>query len=178
MFKIRDDPRITRIGRVLRRTSIDEMPQLINVLLGSMSLVGRGPCPARRGRVHIDWQRRRFSVRPGITCLWQISGRSQLSFEQWMQLDMDYIDSRSFMVDLAIPRQDRAHRPQADRRLLRPAPGIRRAASPLKGHCEDSGRSFFLEVRRKPDRFRHPGPPCRKASAAPASPGPTGAGPR
>lgn len=103
VFKIRRDPRVTRVGRLLRKTSVDELPQLLNVLRGEMSLVGPRPLPVRdyTGFNH-DWQRRRFSVRPGITCLWQVSGRSSISFDQWMQLDMEYIDSWSLWLDMKI----------------------------------------------------------------------------
>ncbi len=103
VFKIRNDPRLTPIGRVLRKTSIDELPQLFDVLLGRMSLVGPRPLPVRDYEgFHHDWHRRRFSVRPGITCLWQVDGRSSLPFEKWMELDMQYIDHWSLLLDFKI----------------------------------------------------------------------------
>jgi len=103
VFKIRNDPRITKIGSLLRRTSIDELPQLINVVKGSMSLVGPRPLPTRDYKgFSQDWHRRRLSVRPGITCLWQVNGRSRVPFEQWMQLDMQYVDRWSLWLDLTI----------------------------------------------------------------------------
>ena len=102
-FKIEDDPRLTPIGKFLRKTSIDELPQLFNVLKGDMSLVGPRPIQFRDFEAfYQDWHRRRFSVRPGITCLWQVNGRSKLTFEQWMELDIQYIDKWTLWLDLKI----------------------------------------------------------------------------
>jgi exopolysaccharide biosynthesis polyprenyl glycosylphosphotransferase len=102
IFKILADPRVTPVGRFLRRTSIDELPQLINVLRGEMSLVGpRPPLPNEVERYN-GWQRRRLAMKPGLTCLWQVSGRSTLSFEKWVELDLRYIDHWSPWLDLKI----------------------------------------------------------------------------
>jgi exopolysaccharide biosynthesis polyprenyl glycosylphosphotransferase len=103
VFKILDDPRITPVGRFLRRTSIDELPQLVNVLLGDMSLVGPRPLPLRDLRRFTSAaDLRRFSFRPGITCLWQINGRSKIGFSEWVRLDLEYIDGWSLLQDLKI----------------------------------------------------------------------------
>ena len=102
VFKIKHDPRITKIGRFIRKTSIDELPQLFNVLLGDMSLVGpRPPLPSEVAQ-YKPWQRRRLSVKPGITGPWQVSGRNNIDFEEWMRMDLEYIDNWSLWLDLRI----------------------------------------------------------------------------
>ncbi len=101
-FKIEDDPRITRIGKLLRKLSVDELPQLINVARGEMSLVGpRPPLPDEVGK-YSRWQRRRLSMKPGITCLWQVGGRNDTTFDEWMKLDLQYIDNWSLWLDTKI----------------------------------------------------------------------------
>lgn len=102
VFKMRDDPRITKIGRFLRKTSLDELPQFINVLKGEMSLVGPRPPLPDEVTQYKNWQRRRLSIKPGITCIWQVSGRSDVSFEKWMEMDMEYIDNWSLGLDMKI----------------------------------------------------------------------------
>jgi exopolysaccharide biosynthesis polyprenyl glycosylphosphotransferase len=102
VFKMKHDPRITRVGSFIRRTSLDELPQFLNVLSGEMSIVGpRPPVPAEV-KQYQRWQRRRLSVKPGITCTWQVSGRNNIDFEQWMRLDLHYIDNWSLWRDVQI----------------------------------------------------------------------------
>lgn len=103
VFKVINDPRLTRVGGLLRKTSLDEIPQFVNVLLGSMSLVGPRPLPVRDfERFYDSSHRLRFSVKPGITGLWQVSGRSDVDFEEWMKLDTFYIDNWSLLLDILI----------------------------------------------------------------------------
>ena len=103
VFKIRDDPRITRVGRILRKCSIDELPQLFNVLRGDMSIVGPRPALPREVAQYDDYARQRLIVSPGLTCYWQIQpNRNQLSFDEWLELDIKYINERSFLTDWKI----------------------------------------------------------------------------
>jgi lipopolysaccharide/colanic/teichoic acid biosynthesis glycosyltransferase len=99
VFKIRKDPRLTPVGRFLRKFSLDELPQLWNVLRGEMSLVGPRPAIPEEVERYQRWHRRRLRMRPGLTCLWAIAGRSELDFETWMKLDMQYIDRWSLALD-------------------------------------------------------------------------------
>jgi lipopolysaccharide/colanic/teichoic acid biosynthesis glycosyltransferase len=101
-FKLYNDPRVTRVGRILRKASLDELPQLWHVLAGDMSLVGpRPPFPEEVERYE-SWMLRRLAVRPGLTCLWQIRGRSDLSFDEWMRLDIEYVERYSLPLDVKI----------------------------------------------------------------------------
>ncbi len=102
VFKIRADPRITRVGRLVRKYSVDELPQLWNVLRGAMSLVGpRPPVPEEVARYE-PWQRERLAVKPGLTCTWQVSGRSDIPFDEWVRMDIEYVRSCSFRQDLKL----------------------------------------------------------------------------
>jgi len=102
LFKIRDDPRVTRVGRVLRRFSIDEVPQVLNVLRGEMSLVGPRPLPVRDYELLESWHRKRYLVLPGMTGLWQVAGRSSLSFDDLVRLDFYYLEHWSIWLDISI----------------------------------------------------------------------------
>lgn len=102
VFKIKKDPRITKIGSILRKTSLDEFPQFINVLRGEMSVVGPRPPIPSEVEEYDDWQQRRLSMKPGITCIWQVSGRNEISFEEWMRMDLQYIDSWSLKLDFQL----------------------------------------------------------------------------
>jgi lipopolysaccharide/colanic/teichoic acid biosynthesis glycosyltransferase len=103
-FKIENDPRVTRVGRILRATNLDELPQLFNVLFGQMSLVGPRPSPFRENQICVPWRRARLSVRPGITGLWQVcrGHREQSDFNQWIYYDITYVRNGGFWLDLKI----------------------------------------------------------------------------
>jgi lipopolysaccharide/colanic/teichoic acid biosynthesis glycosyltransferase len=102
IFKNRRDPRITKLGRILRKTSIDELPQLVNVLLGDMSLVGPRPPVPKEVAKYKPWQKLRLSVKPGLTCKWQISGRSDVGFEDWVRMDLWYVKHQDLKTDLEL----------------------------------------------------------------------------
>ena len=102
MFKIKDDPRITKVGKFIRKTSIDELPQLINVIKGDMSVVGPRPSLPKEVEKFEQWMMERLEVKPGLTCIWQISGRNNIDFEDWMKLDIKYVRERSFKLDMKL----------------------------------------------------------------------------
>lgn len=101
-FKIKNDPRITKVGRFIRRTSIDELPQLFNIFLGDMTIVGPRPPLEREVAQYTEYQRQRLLVKQGLTCYWQCSGRNNISFEEWVELDLKYIRERSLWTDIKI----------------------------------------------------------------------------
>lgn len=102
MFKIKDDPRITRIGKFIRKTSIDELAQLVNVLKGDMSLVGPRPSLPKEVAEFESWMLERLEVKPGLTCYWQVMGRNNIEFKEWMMLDVKYVRERSFLLDIRL----------------------------------------------------------------------------
>lgn len=102
MFKMKDDPRVTKVGKFIRKTSIDELPQLWNVLKGDMSLVGPRPSLPKEVAQFEDWMYKRLEVKPGLTCYWQVSGRNNIDFEDWMKLDIKYVDERSTWIDIKL----------------------------------------------------------------------------
>lgn len=102
MFKMKNDPRVTKVGRFIRKTSIDELPQLINILKGEMSLVGPRPSLPKEVKEFEPWMMERLEVKPGLTCYWQVSGRNDIDFEDWMKLDIKYVRERSFCLDMKL----------------------------------------------------------------------------
>ena len=102
MFKIKDDPRVTKVGKFIRKTSIDELPQLWNILKGDMSLVGPRPSLPKEVEQFDNWMFKRLTVRPGLTCYWQVSGRNNIDFEDWMKLDVKYVEERNIWIDIKL----------------------------------------------------------------------------
>ena len=102
MFKMKKDPRITKVGRFIRKTSIDELPQLVNVIKGDMSLVGPRPSLPKEVEQFEPWMKERLTVQPGITCFWQVMGRNSIPFEEWMKLDVKYVRERNYFLDIKL----------------------------------------------------------------------------
>ncbi|MDU5110358.1 MAG: sugar transferase [Clostridium sp.] len=102
MFKMKEDPRVTKVGRFIRKTSIDELPQLINILKGEMSLVGPRPSLPKEVAKFEPWMLERLNVKPGLTCYWQVSGRNNIDFEDWMKLDIKYVKDRNLWLDIKL----------------------------------------------------------------------------
>lgn len=102
VFKINDDPRITKVGKFIRKTSIDELPQLFNVLKGDMSLVGPRPPIPREVEQYNSYQMQRLAVKPGLTCIWQVSGRNNIGFDEWVEMDIEYIKTRNLWLDIKL----------------------------------------------------------------------------
>ena len=102
MFKMKDDPRVTKVGKFIRKTSLDELPQLWNVLKGDMSLVGPRPSLPKEVKQFEEWMYKRLTVKPGLTCYWQVSGRNNIDFEDWMKLDISYVEDRNLWIDIKL----------------------------------------------------------------------------
>mgnify|MGYP004689863445 FL=1 len=102
VFKIKDDPRITSVGKFIRKTSIDELPQLFNILRGDMSIVGPRPAIPHEVAEYSDYHKQRLLVKPGLTCIWQVSGRNSIGFEEWMDMDLEYIEKRNLWMDIKL----------------------------------------------------------------------------
>lgn len=102
VFKIKEDPRITRVGKFIRKTSIDELPQLFNILIGHMSIVGPRPAIPHEVAEYSHYHKQRLLVKPGLTCIWQVSGRNSIGFEEWMDMDLEYIEKRNLWMDIKL----------------------------------------------------------------------------
>ena len=102
VFKIKDDPRITKVGKFIRKTSVDELPQLFNILMGDMSIVGPRPAIPHEVAEYDDYHKQRLLVKPGLTCIWQVSGRNSIGFDEWMEMDLEYITTRNLWIDIKL----------------------------------------------------------------------------